>query len=392
MSLARLILSRIRGSPFRSALVFLCVALVSGSMVWGTLVLWAAHESLRLSVAGMENPGVDLVVVPRIDGYSLTGLDNVNLEKLLGDVRAVPGVWRASPQLLLSTITGSGYSAEPEIYLVAFDPATDFSLLRWLPGTGPQQLGLNEAVAGSLVSALDESGRLELGGYSVLPVGSLAPTGTSIDRSVYVSFETYREAGGLPGGPQGEGHATVEKSAPYILVGVQPGSDPAQVGGAILKNVRGVSVFDNAVFFGELRQQMTGLGRSIPAILAAGWVLAALSSGLVFFIAVNERRRETGILRALGSTRSFVLRSLLLEGAVLALAGSLLGISASFLGARNEGEIIANTGVRLGSFPGFSLFTLGLESLGLAILSVLLGVLIPVWGTGRQEPGVGMRA
>jgi putative ABC transport system permease protein len=226
----------------------------------------------------------------------------------------------------------------------------------------------------------------------LLPVGSLATTGTSIDRSVYVTFETYRQAAEESDIVQGEVQATVEKSAPYILVSVQPGSDPDQVGAAILKNVRGVSVFDNAVFFRELRQQMTGLRRSIPAILAAGWVLAALSSGLVFFIAVNERRRETGILRALGSTRSFVLRSLLLEGAVLALAGSTLGISTSFLGARNAGEIIASTGVRLASFPASSLFLLGLESLGLAILSVLLGVLIPVWSTGRQEPGLGMRA
>ncbi len=47
--------------------------------------------------------------------------------------------------------------------------------------------------------------------------------------------------------------------------------------------------------------------------------------GLVFSMAVNERRREIGVLRALGATRGFVFRSLLAEAGILALSGGIAG-------------------------------------------------------------------
>ena len=60
MSLVRLALRSLLASPFRSALVGLCVALVAGSTVWATLVVQGAQESLRLSVASMERLEADL--------------------------------------------------------------------------------------------------------------------------------------------------------------------------------------------------------------------------------------------------------------------------------------------------------------------------------------------
>jgi putative ABC transport system permease protein len=42
-------------------------------------------------------------------------------------------------------------------------------------------------------------------------------------------------------------------------------------------------------------------------------------------MAANERRRELGVLRALGATRSFVFKSLVTEAGLLALMGGLVG-------------------------------------------------------------------
>ena len=43
-------------------------------------------------------------------------------------------------------------------------------------------------------------------------------------------------------------------------------------------------------------------------------------------MAANERRRELGVLRAMGATRRFVFQSLLTEAGLLALAGGMTGI------------------------------------------------------------------
>jgi hypothetical protein len=76
MSLVRLALGNIAGSPFRSAMVFLCVALVAGSAVWATLVVQGAEENLRQSLASIEHPGADITVVSRGGGASRSLMKN----------------------------------------------------------------------------------------------------------------------------------------------------------------------------------------------------------------------------------------------------------------------------------------------------------------------------
>ena len=70
-----------------------------------------------------------------------------NLDK----IAALPGVKAASPQLYLSTLTGASCCSVADMFLVAYDPRTDFTIQPWLItkfGTG---LKLGEAVGGTYV-------------------------------------------------------------------------------------------------------------------------------------------------------------------------------------------------------------------------------------------------
>ena len=60
--------------------------------------------------------------------------------------------------------------------------------------------------------------------------------------------------------------------------------------------------------FQTSRQQITGL----LVILSITLLLSLILIGLIFPMAANERRREIGVLRALGATHGFVLQSILL--------------------------------------------------------------------------------
>jgi len=64
---------------------------------------------------------------------------------------------------------------------------------------------------------------------------------------------------------------------------------------------------------------------TLVALLAAG---AGVSAALV--IAVNERTREIGVLRALGASRADVFRMFWLETAQVCLAGAAVGVTAAF--------------------------------------------------------------
>jgi putative ABC transport system permease protein len=113
---------------------------------------------------------------------------------------------------------------------------------------------------------------------------------------------------------------------------------------------------------------------------------------LVFAIAVNERRREIGVLRALGASRATVLRSLLLEAWLLALAGGLSGILlASAVLGMFQRTIVGLLGVPF-LYPSLPrLIGLGLGALGLALLCVTLAALGPALRISRMDAAIAMR-
>jgi putative ABC transport system permease protein len=390
MNLIRLTLRNIVGSPFRSALVFLCVALVAGSVVWATLVVQGARENLRLSIAGTEHLGADIVVVPRGGGASTSG--NVDLAGLLDDVAAVPGVAAVSPQLHFLTLPDSPFCEGDEMFVVAFDPATDFMVLTWLPGQLEGGLGSGEAIGGSLVSVPAGELDLTLAGRELRLAGRLSPTDASLDHSLFITFETAQEMA-QRSQPQVESSLdVVVNNIPVVLVKAEPGIDRQEVATQILKDVPGVSALDSVNFFHKGRDRMASLLRSIPGLLGITWGMSIVFIGLAFTIAVNERRREIGVLRALGSTRSFVLRSVLAEGFVLALGGGMAGGILSILaGTLFREKIVRSVGLPLVPPSPAALLVLAVGGLLSALVSVTLAVLFPAWRISRQEPVTAMR-
>jgi putative ABC transport system permease protein len=109
-------------------------------------------------------------------------------------------------------------------------------------------------------------------------------------------------------------------------------------------------------------------------------------------MAANERRRELGVLRALGATRRFVAESLLAEAGLLALCGASVGV---FLGALamvlSRRLIMSSLGVPfLLPSPGSLALQIGIGLL-LAMFSVVLAALLPAIKISRQEPAIAMR-
>jgi putative ABC transport system permease protein len=73
---------------------------------------------------------------------------------------------------------------------------------------------------------------------------------------------------------------------------------------------------------------ISALGAVEAVIFSLGAVCATM---IVFYGAVAQRRREIGVLRALGFGRSSILVAFLIESVALALAGSGLGVALAML-------------------------------------------------------------
>ncbi len=77
-----------------------------------------------------------------------------------------------------------------------------------------------------------------------------------------------------------------------------------------------------AVFYGQVRLLYIGIFGFVGAVLV---VIVILAAAIVMTMAVTERTREIGTLRALGTRPGGVLRMFLAEGVLLAVAGCVAG-------------------------------------------------------------------
>ena len=171
--------------------------------------------------------------------------------------------------------------------------------------------------------------------------GILAPTGTPVDRSVFVSLEAI-EAIHLEG-PTGAGTGlSPEQLAEMDLT---PGSITAFLVGlnspvTALRLQRQVNTYPSeplqAIIPGVALAQLwsvVGAAERTLAAVAAFVVLTGLVSILTAVLtSLNERRREMAILRALGARPGHVFILLVAESAALALAGALAGAALTYAG------------------------------------------------------------
>ena len=396
MRLGGLALRNISGSSFRSQVIALCVLVVAGLCFSTTLIIQGAQDSLDLAA---QRLGADLVVVPkgsetRVETALFMGkpttawMPESNYER----IAALPGVAVASPQLFLGSLNNASCCAVSEMFMIVIDPKTDFTIRPWLERNLGRDLTLGEAVGGRYVSVPEGEDFLRLYGYDLTLVGTLEPTGMGLDQTLFLNQDTAREMARVSLTKAEKPLDLPANSVSAVMVKTVPGVAPHDVALRIIQDVPGVTVLESPTMFQSARKQMNGLLRSLEALLGLVWALSLVLLGLVFSVTANERRREIGVLRALGSTRNFVFRSLLTEAALLALVGGVLGISLSGAAVYLfRGLLMASFGIPLIFPPVPELAAFVAAGFLLALGTVALAAVFPALRVSRQDPATAMR-
>lgn len=132
--------------------------------------------------------------------------------------------------------------------------------------------------------------------------------------------------------------------------------------------------------------------QSISTGLIRGVVMVVVALGIasVLVVSVVQKRREIGILRAMGATRAQVLRIFLLQGAIVGALGSVLGVLLAV------GLIRAFTTLVRGA-DGLPLFAitlsagLALQIAGIATLCGVLAAVAPARRAANLDPAQAIR-
>jgi putative ABC transport system permease protein len=396
MSLLQLAWKNISGNSLRSWVVALCALVVAAFALFATLLLRGAATSLELATSRL---GADIVVVPEsaqaeAQGALLMGIPTQSwmpVEKV-DRLAAIPGVEAVSPQIYLATLVGAPCCSVPEMFLIAYDPETDFALRPWLEKQVANGLGPGEVIGGDYISATEGEDGILVYGTLVKLAGNLEPTGTGLDQSLFFTLDTAEEIARVSQTRAVEPLVIPPDQVSAVLLQTKPGSDNEKIAVEIYRTVPGVYPIQSADLFQSSRTQLKSLLNTVVIIMALIWPLAIVLIGMVYLMAANERRRELGVLRALGATRRFISQSLLAEASLLALcgasAGALLAVLAIYLFRR---LIMTSLGVPfLLPSPGSLALQIGIGLL-LAMFSVLLAALLPAIRISRQDPAIAMR-
>lgn len=132
--------------------------------------------------------------------------------------------------------------------------------------------------------------------------------------------------------------------------------------------------------------------QSVSTALIRGVVMLVVVLGIasVLVVSVVQKRREIGILRAMGATQGQVLRVFLLQGAIVGALGSILGVLLAVL------LIFAFTSFVRGS-DGLPLFMitlapkLALQIAGIATLCGVLAAVAPARRAAALDPALAIR-
>ncbi len=396
MNLLQLAWKSISGNGLRSWVVVLSALVVAAFALFATLLLRGASTSLQLAA---ERLGADIVVVPdsaqaQMEGALLMGtpasfwMPEENIARLM----AIDGVEAVSPQVYLATLEGASCCSASQMFMVAYDPQSDFTIGPWLEKSLPGGLAEGEVIGGDFISATEPNDGILVYGSNVKLKANLEPTGSGLDQSLFFTMDTARQLATTSLTAAEAPLVIPPDQVSAVMIKTVPGVDTEKIAVEILRSVPGVFPIESANLFQSSRAQLKSLLNTVVIMLALVWPLAIVLIGMVYLMAANERRRELGMLRALGATKRFIAESLLAEAGLLAFCGAAAGIFLAVLAIYLFRRLIMTSlGVPfLLPSPGSLALQVG-AGLLLAMVSVLLATLLPAIKVSRQDPAIAMR-
>ena len=380
----------------RTWLLLAIVAVVACTLFSATLFLRSIGNALKI---GTYRLGADILVVPEsAEGKAKSALLSGEPTSFLRDrsildrVKAVAGVKSATPQLFIKPASFT-CCYNVDVFLIAYDPDTDVTVKPWLEKHLSRKPGLTEIITGREVPVI-VGDAIPFYGTNFTVVGTMEPTGMDFfDRSVFMSLdaaytmaESSKEKSPMP-------ISIGRDKISTVLVQVNDDMTPDRVSIRIEHDISGIKAISSDTVISTVRRQLAGLMHIILVISIILWFIVLLIMAFAFTMIVNERRRELGLLRAMGATKADITTLVLTEAAALSVAGGSAGIALGFVLLLSVKGTLLHYLKLPYLFPSpTSLVLLVCSALVIAALTGLLSALLPAISAFRQEPYEAIRS
>ena len=236
---------------------------------------------------------------------------------VVDEVRAVDGVASAVAILEAGDTVAAG-EERAVVYVIGLPPAASmggpWDIAQGSAQVGPGEIIVDQAFATKAGVTIGDSVDV-LGGQARI-VGLSRGTASLVNAVAFVSFDDFRAMrGGAP-------------VVSFVLVGVAAGADPGTVAADIERLVPGVTAQSRAEFVDQERRIVTDMSADVISIMSiVGFIVALAVVALTVYVATLARRRDYGVLKALGARDRVLYRVVLVQAAISVAVGFAIGLA-----------------------------------------------------------------
>jgi putative ABC transport system permease protein len=228
---------------------------------------------------------------------------------------------------------------------------------------------------------------ISLKGVEFTVIGVMAPTLTAPDQSASIPLSAAQELFLKTLPPMFAGTLRASDIATSMAVYPTPGQDVEALAARIRTEVPGVATMTGKDFDKQIGGATAILNSILVGIALISLLVGGLSVVNTMAMSIAERTREIGIKRAIGGSRTRIVREFVLESALIGFLGGAIGL---VLGA-----VVVVAANEAGRSAGTVLFELTLRTALTAIaFSTILGALagfVPAVHAARLDPVTALR-
>ncbi|UTC83664.1 ABC transporter permease [Treponema denticola] len=320
-------LLNIKNKGLRSLILIALMGILSSSVfisIYTVLSLKNGINSLK------DRLGADIIIVPegiekKLEGALFNGTpESFYLDREVMNAIPLDSIEAMSPQLYIATLT-IGCCSFP-LQAIGIDFETDFIVKPWLTKTIQLPLKKDEVVIGSNIMA-KEGDILTFFNHEYKVKAKLSSTGMGFDNSVFLSLYDARKMAEYASKVTAIPTIENDRLISNVLIKVKD-IKPRDLLIQLKKYVKkyGATAFVAANMLSEISAKLKNLFTYIYILLFVLCFLGIAIIGLTFFLNISERSKEYSSIRAIGATKSYLYKLVILESSLLVVLGSACGI------------------------------------------------------------------
>lgn len=330
LSILKLAYQNLQVKKLRFYIILIGVSIVIGALFASSILLTGIYHSLD---KGLSRLGADILVIPKeslvnLKSALLTGEPSAFYmdDQVLDEIRTMKGVKRASGQVFLTSAAGE-CCIVGNSFLIGFDPEDDFTVMPWVEQNLQEPLPTDGAIVGAMAPwPLGEIIRFY--GVRLRVWGKLERTGIGLyDNAIFINKEkAYEMSDTSQDDPSVVELKPIRGRLSGVLVQLAVGSKIPFITFSIFKKHPDLKVVTTGNIQTSARQSTVAVFGGMIALILVLVFSNVLMINAIFSAVINERRRELGIIRAIGATRTKLFKLIIYESTMISLFSGLVGM------------------------------------------------------------------